>query len=144
MNLSQLRVQLLPNICIWYVVSAPCLETIIRRLSSVLCVYEHLLTLDQEIVSIWKNKVSVVSFLFVINRYACLCYNAVGLVALVVWDSHGSRGADKVSNTCLNLLALLTLPLDVESNTRAHRSFSHRVSFTAAVLWDKSKMSARL
>ena len=52
-----------------------------------LCAYEHILTLPQEIKLIWQpRKMSLASILFLVNRYAFLCYSGFGLVAAISWD----------------------------------------------------------
>ncbi len=53
---------------------------------------------DMEIERIWKRRVSLVTLLFVVNRYVCLCYTAFSLVDIVAWGNTNADTADRVSN----------------------------------------------
>ncbi|KLO07399.1 hypothetical protein SCHPADRAFT_650413 [Schizopora paradoxa] len=44
-------------------------------------IYDHIMTLPQEIKYIWKRKFTAVSFLFFMNRYYALCVFIIGLIA---------------------------------------------------------------
>jgi len=44
-------------------------------------IYDHIMTLPQEIKYIWNRKFTAVSFLFFMNRYYALCVFIIGLIA---------------------------------------------------------------
>ncbi|KAI0804570.1 hypothetical protein BC629DRAFT_1188478 [Irpex lacteus] len=64
-----------------------------------LCLYDHFLTLDREVACIWKRKLSIASWLFLVNRYATLCCNMIAAVEMVVWNPQERRTADQVTVT---------------------------------------------
>lgn len=47
--------------------------------------YDYVLTLSQEIKCVWRRRFSVASLLFVVIRYAALCYNALTMAHLILW-----------------------------------------------------------
>ena len=51
-----------------------------------LIVYEHIITLGEEIELIWGRKFSPVSVLFAVNRYGALLYGALAVSAGYVVD----------------------------------------------------------
>lgn len=63
------------------------------------CIYEHALTLHREMESVWRRKISMVSLLFVVNRYSILCYSALSMIQVVSWSryAHNPDVADEVS-----------------------------------------------
>ncbi|KAI0765834.1 hypothetical protein BC629DRAFT_1540779 [Irpex lacteus] len=62
----------------------------------VLCMFEHIATFDLEITRVWRRRLSPVTLLFIINRYACLSYAASCLVQLAAWGNVDSRRADNM------------------------------------------------
>jgi len=58
--------------------------------ASAIIVYDHLITLDQEIEFIWKSRCSVVKYLFFLNRYyilSCVVFNNYVLFTTSLTDS---------------------------------------------------------
>ena len=55
-----------------------------------LILYEHAITLDDEIEFMWKRKLSPVTGLFIANRYSALLYGVLALTTGFVLDSEVS------------------------------------------------------
>ena len=79
------------------------------RRSTALCIYDYLLTLHRETGCIWKERFSVASTLFLLNRYVTLCNCVVNMVELVPWVARNPLSADHVSHfNFLPFAAVLT------------------------------------
>ncbi|KAI0083633.1 hypothetical protein BDY19DRAFT_910454 [Irpex rosettiformis] len=61
-----------------------------------LYIYDYALTLPLEIQYVWWHECSVTSILFLVNRYAMLCYTALEVVEFVPWTSTSVQIADKL------------------------------------------------
>lgn len=53
----------------------------------VLCWYEHIITLGEEVRCVWKKRISAASVLFLLNRYLTLVSSLVSVVLLLPWPS---------------------------------------------------------
>lgn len=53
----------------------------------VLCWYEHIVTLGEEVRCVWKKRISAASVLFMLNRYLTLVSSLVSVVLLLPWPS---------------------------------------------------------
>ncbi|KAI0765833.1 hypothetical protein BC629DRAFT_913079 [Irpex lacteus] len=102
-----------------------------------LCIYEYLVTLDLEITRVWgirrSRKVSVVTLLFIVNRYACLCYVGSDLVQLAAWGGVSSATANKVTATS---------PLESKISAKMSYTSGLHVLFTALrtyAIWDRNR-----
>ncbi|KAI0797279.1 hypothetical protein BC629DRAFT_1286210, partial [Irpex lacteus] len=47
------------------------------------CLYNYYWTCPREIRCVWQRKLSIASCIFLVNRYATVCYNALGMVQLI-------------------------------------------------------------
>lgn len=65
---------------------------------SVLCVHDYFLTLPREVAYIWQRKLSIASWLFLVNRYATLYFSVSGAMEVVIWDPHKVNMANQVSS----------------------------------------------
>lgn len=54
--------------------------------ATVLCCYEHIITLGEEMRCVWRKGISGASVLFVLNRYAILAASLASIVQLLPWD----------------------------------------------------------
>lgn len=68
----------------------------ILTLQSGLLIYDHAITLSDEIRYVWKRKASGATVIFVLNRYISLLYQLFMTIQLFTWASESEDAADKV------------------------------------------------
>ncbi|KAI0083623.1 hypothetical protein BDY19DRAFT_910450 [Irpex rosettiformis] len=77
----------------------------VRTAALMLTLYEYCLTLSLERELIWRRKMSVVSVLFLINRYALILQSFFNVVNSSIWMHHKS-GFEEKTCTVISWLAL--------------------------------------
>ncbi|KAI0765826.1 hypothetical protein BC629DRAFT_1725614, partial [Irpex lacteus] len=105
----------------------------------VLCIFEHVATFDLEIIRMWRRRVSPVMLLFIINRYACLCYAASGLVQLAAWGNVDSRTANNMlSVPAYGFSCNITSRIGDISEDIMYLMFAFFAALRTYAIWDKN------
>ncbi|KIP10467.1 hypothetical protein PHLGIDRAFT_125514 [Phlebiopsis gigantea 11061_1 CR5-6] len=96
----------------------------------VLILYDHALTLRDEIETIWNRRWSFVTMVFVVNRYGTLVY---GILAMASSFVSGQKSCEILTRATQAMIAILTLAFGVFSALRVYAISSRRILLATTV-----------
>ncbi|KAI0083621.1 hypothetical protein BDY19DRAFT_900034, partial [Irpex rosettiformis] len=104
-----------------------------------LTLYEYCLTLSQERELIWRRRISVVSVLFLVNRYAIILQGIFNVIKASIWIYHHDK--DLEEKVTENLVYLPTSGEDTNIFQTFH-ILTFIIAFSAIrayAIWDRDK-----
>ncbi|KAI0091844.1 hypothetical protein BDY19DRAFT_903652 [Irpex rosettiformis] len=114
--------------------------TLETYLQTALSLYEYFLTLFLERNLIWRRQISMVSALFIANRYANIVVNILHVIKPVIWEEYGpdaeNRACSVISWFEIGGQYLIYIALFVFSAIRTHAIWNHnkRILIVVSVL----------
>ncbi|KAI0821587.1 hypothetical protein BC629DRAFT_1462059 [Irpex lacteus] len=96
----------------------------------VLCLYDHSLTLSREVKGFWKQRLSISSWLYFVNRYVTMICSILLTVRLATWTPQPPRLADQICNIASTLTGVCKITI--------HLVFALFASIRTYAIWGKN------